>query len=109
MAEGVFHRAVAVAPELVGERHFHRAAGFHRALECGVGVLDVKVERGAGAAAGSGAPVSGPARWDLEWPRRVGGRRSGGTVQLRPSGLSAFRKLLEYSANPFDQGIDPGG
>jgi len=35
---------------------------------------------------GSGAPVSDPARWNLDWPRRVGNRRSSGNVKRRARG-----------------------
>ena len=51
MAERIFGQAVAVAPELVGQRHLHRAARLECAVKSSVGILDVKVKSDAGAAA----------------------------------------------------------
>src|SRR5262249_60783101 len=39
-AEGVLHMAIAIPPELIGQRHGDGAAGRNRRLECGVAVGD---------------------------------------------------------------------
>ena len=62
MAERIFHLTIAVTPELVGHRHLHRAARLDRPVKRGVAILNVKVERDAGAAAAFGreTPLATP-------------------------------------------------
>lgn len=50
MAKRVFHHAVAVAPERVGDGHPHGATGFDGAVEGGVGVREIEVQEDARAA-----------------------------------------------------------
>src|SRR5436309_771018 len=59
MPERILYLAVAVAPELIAHRHLYFAAGLHRAVESGIGVLDVHVKRRAGPAAAFGRKTFG--------------------------------------------------
>src|SRR6267378_4037395 len=50
MAERVFHHAVAVAPEHIGDGHLHGATGLDRAVKGGVRIREVDMEEDARAA-----------------------------------------------------------
>src|ERR1044071_199662 len=41
----ILNLTVAVAPELIGHRHFYSCPGLHGAVESSIGVFDVQVER----------------------------------------------------------------
>jgi len=59
MAIRVFHHAVAVAPEHIGDGHLDGAIGFDRAVKGGVRIRDVNVEGDARAATAFGERLCG--------------------------------------------------
>ncbi len=52
MAKGVRELAVAVAPELIGNRHFDFRAGLDSAIEGRIDIFEINVQTGRGSADG---------------------------------------------------------
>ncbi|MDE2509175.1 MAG: 4-hydroxythreonine-4-phosphate dehydrogenase PdxA [Planctomycetota bacterium] len=98
MAEGIFHLAVAVAPELIGHRHFDGAPGFDRAVNVTIGLPIVRTSVAHGTAfdiAGSGsAETSSLIEAVRVAARIVDGQRRIGVTGSQPARPTASPHVL---------------